>query len=168
MWLICLVPGCADDAEKAERLYREAKERVDGDDLVAAIEDLEALVERYPATPAARRAERDLVLYRGLVRAEHQYPVDNAHELIVRVAKAIESYRSRNRKWPQSLDDLRPGLMREAPVDPWGRVLRYRAKPGGGYVLLTYGADGKAGGKLDDKDFYVEDGEFVNTPSSFP
>ena len=113
-------------------------------------------------------AERDLVLYRGLVRAEHQYPVDNAHELIVRVAKAIEKYRSRNRRWPKSLDDLRPGLMLEAPVDPWGRVLRYAAKPDSGYVLLTYGADGVSGGKLQDKDFYLEDGAFVDRPSIFP
>jgi hypothetical protein len=47
-------------------------------------------------------------------------------------------------------------------------VLRYEAKPRGGYVLLCYGADGVAGGTRQNKDFYVEDGEFVDEPSRFP
>ena len=166
--LICVATGCAGDEKKAQRLYREAKEQVEANDLVAAIEALEDLVERYPVTETAGRARKDLVLYRGLVGAVHRHPVESAQELVVRIAKAIQKYRSRHRTWPETLDDLRPDLVSEAPVDPWGRVLRYARKPGGGYVLLCYGADGVAGGRRQDQDFYVEDGEFVKEPSQFP
>ena len=168
MFLICVAVGCNRDVARSERLYREAKERVEQNDLVGAIETFEELVERYPATDAARRAHDDLVLYRGLVGAVHRHPVESAHELVVRIAKAIERYRGRRGTCPETLDDLRPDLVSEAPVDPWGRVLRYARKPDGGYVLLSYGADGVAGGTRQDKDFYVEDGSFVKEPSRYP
>ena len=41
--------------------------------------------------------------------------------------------------------------METFPIDPWGRPYVYIAA-GGGYRVLTYGADGVPGGKLEDED----------------
>jgi general secretion pathway protein G len=48
-----------------------------------------------------------------------------------------------------------PYLRKEVPTDPWDRAYVYRSPgtaSGTGYDLLSYGADGKAGGEGDDAD----------------
>ncbi|WP_309889236.1 type II secretion system protein GspG [Archangium sp.] len=46
---------------------------------------------------------------------------------------------------------LQVGLLKEMPVDPWGRTYQYRMDGGKGYVL-SYGADGLSGGSGDSAD----------------
>lgn len=46
-----------------------------------------------------------------------------------------------------------PYLKKEIPIDPWGNPYQYRA-PGrsGGYEIVSYGADGREGGEVEDQD----------------
>jgi len=46
---------------------------------------------------------------------------------------------------------LQVGLLKEMPVDPWGRHYQYRMDGGKGYVL-SYGSDGVSGGSGDAAD----------------
>jgi general secretion pathway protein G len=46
---------------------------------------------------------------------------------------------------------LQVELLKEIPMDPWGRPYQYRMEEGKGYVL-TYGSDGVAGGTGDASD----------------
>jgi general secretion pathway protein G len=46
---------------------------------------------------------------------------------------------------------LQVGLLKEMPVDPWGRAYQYRMDGGKGYVL-SYGSDGLSGGSGDAAD----------------
>ncbi|HZH77311.1 MAG TPA: type II secretion system protein GspG [Archangium sp.] len=46
---------------------------------------------------------------------------------------------------------LQVGLLKEMPVDPWGRHYQYRMDGGKGYVL-SYGSDGLSGGSGDAAD----------------
>jgi hypothetical protein len=157
--------GCISSESRAERLYRAAKKHVRAGELEQAVEQYELILERFPGTDAAKRAGREVVLYRGLAEAVRLYPVRRARELIVRVARAVQRHRVRRRSWPDSLNSLVPDYLDEIPVDPWGRQLVYRAKPRGrGYWLACFGADGEAGGEGEDVDWYVEDGEFVTAP----
>src|SRR5262245_40377101 len=40
---------------------------------------------------------------------------------------AVERYRLKHKKWPGSLDDLKPGLLKAIPLDPYdGKPLRYK------------------------------------------
>ena len=81
------------------------------------------------------------------------------------ISSALELYRLDNRQYPttrQGLEALveKPtqapqpanwsdgGYLTQAPVDPWGQPYVYRS-PGeaGSFDLMSYGADGKAGGE---------------------
>jgi general secretion pathway protein G len=169
--LICLLLallaplGCTNDEERAERLYEKAQQEVQEGKLQAAIEIYERIVDRYPGTRTARRAQRQIVLYEGLEDAVRSYPGRMARDLIVRTARAIERYRQRKRTWPSDLNRLVPDYLPEPPVDPWGRDLLYEVKRRRrGYVLACFGEDGEPGGAGDDADWFVEDGSFVMTP----
>jgi type II secretory pathway pseudopilin PulG len=58
------------------------------------------------------------------------------------VAIALERYRLGHQAYPDTLDQLVPGVLRSVPPDPEsGGPLRYRAEPGGGFRLWSVGAD---------------------------
>jgi len=158
--------GCGGQEARAEKLYREAQQHVDKGEVEQAATALRTIVDLYPTTDAGRRAAKEVVLYDGLSEAELLWPVRRARDLMVRTARAIQSYRGRHRRWPESLDDLRPRLLDELPIDPWGRPLDYRQKSRGrGYVLSCLGSDGREGGIGEARDLFVEDGSFVHRPS---
>jgi general secretion pathway protein G len=161
-----LLAGCANDEERAERLYDKAQSQVEQGELQSAIEIYETIVDRYPGTVTARNARRQIVLYRGLEDAVRSYPVRVARDLIVETARGIERYRRRTRTWPPDLERLVPDYLPKVPTDPWGRVLLYQVKARGrGYILACFGADGEPGGTGDAADWFVEDGSFVLQPS---
>jgi general secretion pathway protein G len=75
---------------------------------------------------------------------------------------AVDTYRLDVGKFPSSLEELRksdvlrwdgPYLPKEIPLDPWDNLYIYKC-PGehGMYDIISYGADGKPGGKDNDID----------------
>lgn len=156
--------GCADDEARARRDFDQAMAAVDDEGLAEAIKRLETLRAAYPETASARKARSQILLFRGLDQAMQTYPWETARELMVQTARALDSFRSRNRSWPTNLDALRPKLLPESPIDPWGRALLYR-KTRRGYILICHGADGRSGGEGDAADLSVENGRFVREPS---
>lgn len=95
-----------------------------------------------------------------------------ARTQIEMLGAALDSYRLDNGRYPTSDQGLEalwsrtsrdpvptgwkgPYLRKEVPADPWSRPYVYRS-PGTesstGYDLLSYGADGKAGGEGEDAD----------------
>jgi general secretion pathway protein G len=95
-----------------------------------------------------------------------------ARSQIEMLGAALDAYRLDNGRyptteqglaalWTQPQSDPRPGgwrgpyLRKAVPMDPWDHPYVYRS-PGeqsrGGYDLLSFGADGKAGGEGDDAD----------------
>jgi hypothetical protein len=159
--------GCRE--QRAERLYREAGRQVDRGDLAAAVERYDRILAEYPGTRAAGRAKSDVVLYRGLLEASRRYPVRQAGDLLIQSARALERFREATGSSPSSLRELVPAYLPAEPVDPWGRALEYRAKPGGGYTLRCRGADAADGGGGENADLVVEDGKFVRgSPEGAP
>jgi hypothetical protein len=60
-------------------------------------------------------------------------------------ALAVEEYRSENRRWPDSLEQIPARLLKEIPIDPYdGASLRYRVTPEG-VVIYSVGLN-----RLDD------------------
>ena len=56
---------------------------------------------------------------------------------------------------PRPLSWRGPYLRKAVPLDPWGRTYEYRSPgtaSGGGFDLLSYGADGREGGTGEDAD----------------
>ncbi len=159
--LFVLAPACWSRERSAEKLDREAARLVERGDLEGAVARYERIQRDYPGTKAADRAREEAVLYRGLIEAGQSYPIRRARDLLVQTGRAVERFHERRGTWPATLDDLVPEFLATRPIDPWGRPLAYRGKPGGGYVLSCYGADGAPGGDGADADIVVEDGEFV-------
>ena len=62
------------------------------------------------------------------------------------VAVALERYRQQHDRWPDSLQQLIPGLIERVPLDPYdGALLRYRPLADG-VVVYSVGPDGKDNG----------------------
>lgn len=161
--VVLLACGCGGDEGKARRLYDEAMEQVKAGEMESAVATFEKIVHDFPMTEAASRASREMILYRGLDEAVRSFPAREAREMMVRIARALEKYRYSKGSSPKSLDALRPRYLSDPSVDPWGRAVLYE-RHGKGYVLACYGADGKAGGEGDARDWFVENGAFVRKP----
>lgn len=87
------------------------------------------------------------------------------------IGAALETYRHDTGQYPASADDLAalarmpasrpwnwrgPYVLRPIPTDPWRHAYVYRPdESGGGYTLLSYGADGRPGGAGEDADLGV-------------
>jgi general secretion pathway protein G len=156
--------GCGSDDRRAERMEREAERLVDEENFGEAVEQFQKIVQAYPDTEAAARAREAVKIYRGIVGAVSAYPQRVARDTIVRTARALERFRGRRRKAPESLAGLVPDYLPEEPVDPWGRPLVYeRTRLGRGYVLACLGSDGEPGGEGDAADLVVKDGAFVSS-----
>jgi len=95
-----------------------------------------------------------------------------ARSQIEMLGAALDAYRLDNGRYPtteQGLDALQhapsldprpsnwrgPYLRKEVPSDPWGQAYVYQApgaRSGGGYDLVSHGADGREGGEGEDAD----------------
>ena len=62
----------------------------------------------------------------------------------------FKSYHRITGRFPAQAENFYPllqvGLIKEMPVDPWGRPYQYRMSERGTGYVLSYGADGVAGG----------------------
>ena len=72
---------------------------------------------------------------------------------------ALVSYKLKFKKFPQSLDALvsnEKGIQfldsKEVPLDPWGNPYAYTLESARKYRIVSYGADGTAGGSGYDAD----------------
>jgi hypothetical protein len=139
--------ACSRDS-RAERALDAARNEVRLGRLEQAVKELDAVASEYAGTEAARAAEKDAILYRGLIEAARLDPLRRARDLLVQTARALERRRA---ALPETLD---------APLDPWGRELVYE-RTARGYRLASFGADGVPGGE---PDLVVENGRFVADP----
>jgi hypothetical protein len=68
-----------------------------------------------------------------------------------RVALAVERFRLKEGRLPDSLEQLKPAFLEAVPEDPFdGKPLRYK-KLGKGYLVYSIGPDGADNGGVEDK-----------------
>lgn len=158
--LIVVTVACGGDERRAERLWRMAIESVEKGDTQAGVDHLQKIIDTYPDTEMAAKARDQIIVYRGLATAVQSYPERRARELMVQVARAIESFRRERGHAPATLDELVPIKLAGVPVDPWNRPFAYEATARG-YRLRCLGADGRTGGELEAADLLVVDGAFA-------
>lgn len=158
--IVIALSGCGGPERRAERLWRQALDHVAQGDTSGAVVDLQRILDEYPDTEVAGRARKQIVLYRGLESAVQSYPTRRAREVMIQVARAIESFRSRERRFPSGLADLVPSRLPSVPLDPWDHPLQYEVVAGR-YRLRCLGSDGLPGGSGDAADLLVVNGDFV-------
>lgn len=87
---------------------------------------------------------------------------DAALSQISSIGSALATYRLDVGQYPDELEGLMkndtgrsswdgPYLNKEVPRDPWGNEYQYRSE-GSSYTLMSFGADGRAGGEGNDAD----------------
>lgn len=152
--------ACDGRERRADRLWRQALERVEKGETQAGVDLLQKIIDDYPDTPIAAKARDQIVVYRGLAHAVQSYPSRRAHELMVQISRAIEAYKSETHRAPPRLEDLVPGKLASIPADPWGHPFAYEAD-GRGYRLRCLGADGAVGGSDEAEDLLVVNGDFT-------
>jgi hypothetical protein len=160
--IVLVVPlsSCGGSERRAERLWRQAIERVEKGDTQGAVDRLQKILDEYPDARIAEKAREQITVYRGLATAVQDYPLRRARELMVQIARASESYQRDHGRTPATLDELVPVKIASVPNDPWGHPFLY-ASTGRGYRLTCQGADGAPGGSADSADLIVVDGAFV-------
>lgn len=162
--LVALGGACRNS--RAEKLYARATEHVERGELESAVRVYEEILDRYPDTPASERAREEVELVRGLTTAVDFYASRKVYDLMILTARAVYRFEDRRGRWPTSLDQLARGFLDQPAIDPWGRALLYATKPGRrGYVLGCYGSDGQRGGQGEARDWFIENGRFVDEPS---
>ena len=158
--LVLTVSSCGGDERRAERLWRQAIERVEKGDTQGAVDILQKIIDTYPDASIAAKAREQIVVYRGLATAVQSYPMRRAREWMVQIARAIEAFKQAHGRAPATLGDLVPGAFANVPLDPWNRAFNYETTARG-YRLLCLGADGSPGGDGDAADLLVVDGAFA-------
>ena len=148
---LAVCAGCSRES-RAQRLLEEARTEVKRGRLEQAVTVLERVTHEYGGTDAARRAQEDIILYRGLMEAERLDPLRRVRDQLVQAARELERSKAASGSWPDALAD--------APVDPWGQPLVYARTPNG-YRLASWGADGTPGGE---PDLVIVNGRFTEDP----
>jgi outer membrane protein assembly factor BamD (BamD/ComL family) len=159
MLLMMTSSSCGGDERHAERLWRQAIACVEKGDTQGGVDRLQKLIDTYPDSRIAEKARAQIIVYRGLANAVENYPVRRSRELMVQIARAIESFRKENARAPASLEELVPAKLTSVPNDPWGRPFRYETTARG-YRLSCRGAEGAPEGSAAAAGLLVVDGEF--------
>jgi len=159
MALVITTTSCGGNERHAERLWRQALAAVEKGDTQGAVDRLQKIIDMYPDSDVAAKAREQIIVYRGLATAVESYPMRRARELMVQIARAIESFRREKGRAPATLDELVPAKLASVPEDPWNRPFLYETTPRG-YRLTCRGLEGAPQGSAQSVGLLVVDGEF--------
>lgn len=163
MVLVITASSCGGNERHAERLWREAIAAVEKGDTQGAVDRLQKIIDTYPDSRVAEKAREQIIVYRGLATAVENYPMRRARELMVQIARAIESFRREKGRAPTTLDELVPAKLASVPQDPWDRPFLYETTSRG-YRLRCRGVEGAPDGSAQSAGLLVVDGEFRAVP----
>ncbi|MBI4244789.1 MAG: type II secretion system protein GspG [Planctomycetes bacterium] len=123
-------------------------------DFQGSTADVEKSVKKCQEWAKSEREKKELEERRKDV-AEKKSKTSDAIKTVV---AAIESYRSKNGKLPEKLEDLKSVSDNIVTKDAWGKDLTYRT-PGTGsdFDLLSFGDDNKEGGSDLEEDVWNHD-----------
>ena len=93
------------------------------------------------------------------IESQKDAEVKLTRSMIAQTGQALDLYRLKNRKFPDSLSQLVPKYSSEVPKDAWGNELLYQkdSQAPRGYRLGSNGADGSPGGEEENADLWNTD-----------
>jgi general secretion pathway protein G len=94
------------------------------------------------------------------VRQQDQAKVDGTNIQMHNIEQALDAYKIRVGEYPSTEEGLQAlvskEVMKELPMDMWGKEFQYVRHNSRSYTLKSFGADGVAGGDGFDKDLALE------------
>lgn len=88
------------------------------------------------------------VLAAGLVAMETVPVQEQTEWVLTSIADEVEVWHAEHGSYPSAAPS-------QLGTDPWGNAIRYYRVPGGGFMLVSLGADGAPGGAGDAADLVV-------------
>ena len=178
---LALLLGCAtEDPRLPKQIYEEAFRLNQQGKMLEAKSLMEQLIQRFPESPSALQAKKDLLSIETMITREVTERQREVKVVIRRTADALARYKAKKGEFPSALADLVPEYLERIPETPWGHPLLYRAfvnlpiedvKDRRGtltqrfntkldrYYLASLGTDLTPGGKGMGGDILVMDGE---------
>lgn len=186
---LALLTGCStEDPRLPKQIYDEAFHLNQQGKMLEAKLLMEQLIKRFPDSPSALQAKKDLLSIETMIAREISERQREVKVVIKRTADAIARYKAKKGEYPAGLSDLVPEYLDRIPETPWGHPFLYRAfvnqpiedvKDRRGtlsqrfntkldrYYLACLGTDLAPGGKGMTADILVVDGEALDD-KTFP
>ena len=178
---LVLLGGCSsEDPRLPQQIYEEAFRLNQQGHMVEAKSLMEQLIKRYPESPSALQARKDLVSIESMIKRDISERQREVRSAMKRVTDALYRYKEKKGEYPASLENLMPEYLDRIPVTPWGHPFFYRAyvnspiedaKDRRGnltqrfntkldrYNLVCLGTDLQPGGEGMGSDILIADGE---------
>lgn len=125
---LALLLGCAsEDPRLPKQLHEEAFRLNQQGRMLEAKSLMEQLIQRFPDSPAALQARKDLVSIETMIARDIGERQREVRGVLKRTTDALSRYRTRKGEYPASLSDLVPDYLEKVPETPWGHPFLYRA-----------------------------------------
>ncbi len=125
--LALLLACSSEDPRLPKQIYDEAFRLNQQGKMLEAKSLMEQLVQRFPDSPSALQAKKDLLSIETMIAREISERQREAKVVLRRAVDALGRYKAKKGEYPSSLADLVPEYLDRLPETPWGHPLLYRA-----------------------------------------
>lgn len=126
--VLALLLGCStEDPRLPKQIYEEAFRLNQQGKMVEAKSLMEQLVQRFPDSPSAQQARKDLLSIETMIARDISERQREVRVVMKRTLDALSRYRAKKGEYPASLRELVPEYLEKTPETPWGHPFFYRA-----------------------------------------
>lgn len=125
---LALLLGCStEDPRLPKQIYEEAFRLNQQGKMVEAKTLMEQLIQRFPDSPSALQAKKDLLSIETMIVRDISERQREVRVVMKRTLDALSRYRTKKGEYPATLRDLVPEYLEKTPETPWGHPFFYRA-----------------------------------------
>jgi hypothetical protein len=126
--VLALFLGCSsDDPRLPKQIYDEAFHLNQQGKMLEAKSLMEQLIQRFPDSPPALQAKKDLLSIETMITREISERQREVKVAMRRTIDALSRYKTKKGEFPASLAELVPEYMEKIPETPWGHPFYFRA-----------------------------------------
>ena len=160
---LAMLTGCkSNESPEAAFLLEEAHAASNRGDYPEAVKLLERIINEYPGTREAQIASEEHETFADLFQYEVEARKQAVERALTKIGRAVEVYHRERGRYPDSMDELVPRYLPQRVEDPWGNPMYYKRNRNG-YVIACFGKDAIPGGQDEERDLFVQNGQFVTS-----
>lgn len=124
--LLALLACGSDDPRLPQQLYDDAVKMNQSGRGPEAKAMMDAIIRRFPDSPAAQQAKKDLYLIEAFLKQENTERQKQVHASMKRIMDALTRYKGKHGEYPDELRGLVPEYLDQVPETPWNHPFFYR------------------------------------------